>query len=105
MHAVIVTGGKQYLVKEGDTVRVEKLLAKEGEKVVFDKVLLAFDGKEGEVKLGQPELKDVKVEAMVLEQGKAKKIVVIKFKPKVRYHRKYGHRQRFTKVKIEKITV
>lgn len=103
MFAVIKTGGKQYLVKEGDVLSVEKLPQKVGEKIIFDQVFLIGDEKNKEVKIGQPIVKDAKVEAEILEQGKRPKIKVIKFKRKVRYHRKKGHRQFQTKVKIIKI--
>lgn len=99
MIAVIETGGKQYLVKTGDALKIEKLLAKEGEKVVFDKVLLTAKDDGSDVKIGTPFL-DMTVEAVVELQGRAKKIRVEKFKRKIRYHKVYGHRQPFTKVKI-----
>lgn len=100
MYAVIETGGKQYRVEEGDTVFVEKLEAKEGEKINFDKVL--FVSKEQPM-VGRPYVDGAKVEGTVLEQGKAKKVVVFKYKPKKNYKKKQGHRQPYTKVKIEKI--
>ncbi len=99
MIAVIETGGKQYLIKTGDAIKIEKLLALEGEKVSFDKVLLTAKDDGSDVKIGKPYL-DIVVEAMVEKQGRAKKIRVEKFKRKVRYHKVYGHRQPFTKVKI-----
>ena len=98
--AVIKTGGKQYKVSEKDKLKVEKLNAKEGQKVEFDQVLLVADG--DQVKLGTPVL-NKKVTAKVLAQGKAKKVRVEKYKPKVRYHKVYGHRQPFTEVQVEKI--
>lgn len=101
MYAVIETGGKQYRVQEGDVVFVEKLNAEEGETVNFDKILIV--SKEGELLTGKPYVEGVSVEGSVLEQGKAKKIIVFKYKPKKNYKRKLGHRQPFTKVKIEKI--
>ncbi|MBI2626899.1 MAG: 50S ribosomal protein L21 [Parcubacteria group bacterium] len=102
MHfAIILTGGKQYLVKEGDLLKVEKLNPKEGEDLVFDKVLLFSDGEA--VKLGKPYLEGASVRASILEQGKDKKKIVFRFKSKTRYKKKKGHRQPFTKVKIEKI--
>jgi large subunit ribosomal protein L21 len=100
--AVILTGGKQYKVAEGQVLNIEKIDKKVGSEIHFDKVLLSHDGKKTEI--GQPYLKGKKVTAKVLEQGKGKKIYVIKFKSKVRYRRKQGHRQLFTKVKIEKIS-
>lgn len=101
MYAVIETGGKQYRVQEGDVLFVEKLDIEEGEKVAFDKVLVV--SKEGDLAIGKPFVEGAKVEASVLEQGKAKKIIVYKYKAKKNYKKKQGHRQPFTKVKIEKI--
>jgi len=100
--AIIQTGGKQYQVKEGQVLKVEKLDKKEGAAINFDKVLLYNDGKK--TAIGQPFLKNVKVTAKVAKQAKAKKVLVVKFKSKVRYRRKRGHRQPYTQVKIEKIT-
>ena len=99
--AVIKTGGKQYKVKEGNWLKVEKINKKEGSNVVFDKVLLYSDEKKTEI--GKPYVKGVKVIGKLVKQGKAKKITVIKYKHKIRYRRKKGHRQLFTQVKIEKI--
>ena len=100
--AVIQTGGKQYIVKDGTVLKVEKLAGEQGGKVVFDRVLLV--GEEGgEVRIGTPTVSGAKVEAVILEQGRAPKVTVIKYKRKVRYKRKRGHRQHFTKVRIEKI--
>lgn len=101
MYAVIETGGKQYRVQEGDTLFVEKLDAEVGETISFDKVLIL--SKDGELQAGKPFVDGVKVEGSVLEQGKAKKIIVFKYKAKKNYRKKTGHRQPFTKVKIEKI--
>lgn len=101
MYAVIETGGKQYRVQEGDVVFVEKLNAEEGETINFDKILLV--SKEGELLAGKPYVEGVSVEGSVLEQGKAKKIIVFTYKAKKNSKRKLGHRQPFTKVKIEKI--
>lgn len=105
MIAVIQTGGKQYIVKEGQTLEVEKLEAVVGGAVSFDQVLLISDESGTSVKTGTPVVSGAKVEAEVLEQGRADKISVIKYKPKVHYRRNYGHRQPFTKVKISKIVV
>ncbi len=102
MYAVIEACGKQYKVSEGDLVFVEKLDAKEGEKVVFDRVLLISDGQK--IKIGTPTVKSAKVEATVVEQGKAKKILVYKYKAKKNERRTQGHRQPYTKIKIEKIS-
>ncbi len=101
MYAVIETGGKQYRVEEGDVVFVEKLDVEEGSNIDFDKVLLV--SKEGDVAAGKPYLEGAKVKATVLEQGKNKKIVVFKYKAKKNYKKKQGHRQPYTKVKIENI--
>lgn len=101
MYAVIETGGKQYRVQEGDTIFVEKLNNSEGEKVNFDRVL--FVSKEDDVKVGKPYVEGAKVEGTVLEQGKGKKVIIFKYKPKKDYRKKQGHRQPYTKVKIEKI--
>lgn len=102
--AVIKTGGKQYLVKEGDILRIEKLDKKIGDKMSFKDVLLCFDPKKKtEMELGKPTLKVIKVEAEIVAQGKARKVKIIKYKPKIRYHRDRGHRQLYTEVKILKI--
>lgn len=99
MIAVIQTGGKQYVVKEGDVVKIEKLEAKVGDKVSFETLMSA----EGEnVALGTPSLGQ-KVSGEVVEQGRDAKIEVVKYKAKSRYTRRTGHRQHFTKVKIAKI--
>ena len=99
--AVIKTGGKQYKVKKGDKIKVEKLNTEEGKKVKFDTLMIASaDAKE--VNLGKPSLGE-KVEGKVLEQGKDKKIDVVKYKSKTRYLRNKGHRQPFTKVEITAI--
>ena len=103
MYAVIDACGKQYKVAEGDLVFVEKLEANEGEKVTFDQVLLVSDN--GKAKVGNPTIKGAKVEATVVKQGKAKKIVVFKYKAKKNERKKQGHRQPYTQVKIEKISV
>lgn len=99
MIAVIYTGGKQYLVQEGDLLKVEKLEAKPGEQVSFD-VLMTADG--AKVAIGMPTLTK-KVSAEVVAQGRAAKISVVKNKAKARYTRRVGHRQPFTQVKIGKI--
>ena len=101
MHAVIKTGGKQYLVKKGDILKIEKIDKKVGSKINFTDVLLYFDEKTQ--KIGNPRVKGAKVEGEILEQGRDKKISIIKYKSKIRYHRKKGHRQAYSKVKIEKV--
>jgi len=100
-YAIVETGGKQYRVQVGDTVRVEKLGAGEGESVVFDKVLAI--AKDGQVTVGTPYVDGAKVTAKVAAQGKAPKILVFKYKAKSNYRRKSGHRQPFTAVTIEAI--
>lgn len=100
--AVIQTGGKQYLVKQGDTIRVEKLEAKEGSTLSFDALLVA-DEEGKEAKVGTPVVKGAKVSAKVTGAGRADKVTVVKYKAKVRYRRKAGHRQPFTQLLIEDI--
>ena len=100
MYAVIVSGGKQYKVSEGDVIRVEKLKVEEGEKVSFDQVLLINDGS---LKIGTPTVQGAKVSGTVLQNGKGKKVIVYRYKRKSGYHKKNGHRQLFTEVKIDKI--
>lgn len=122
MLAIIKTGGKQYLVSKGDKIKVEKLEApssapasvkasadkkaaedkKEGKKVVFDEVLLLE--KEGKISIGTPFIKGAKVEGKILKQGRSKKVVIFKQKPKKRYKIKKSHRQPFTEVEITKIS-
>lgn len=102
MYAVIETGGKQMTVREGDVVRVERVEAKPGDLVTFDRVLLVG---EGEPRIGMPTVESASVQARVVRQGRARKIVVMKFKAKSHYRHKTGHRQAFTEVRIEKIAV
>jgi len=101
MLAVIKTGGKQYLVKAGDKIKIEKIEGEVGAKVEFAEVL--FLGDEKEVKVGNPFLKGVKIEGKILKQGKAKKVTGVKHKSKKRYSVKFGHRQEMTEVEIAKI--
>lgn len=101
MYAVIETGGKQYLIKKDQVLKVEKLNVKEGEKAVFDKVLLTADDDGKNVKIGNPYLEGVTVEATMIKQGRDKKVRVEKFKNKTRYHKVYGHRQKYSQVKIK----
>ncbi len=103
MFAVISTGGKQYKVSEGQTIRVEKIAGEIGGPVSFDHVLMFFDGKA--VKVGQPALTDVAVTGHIVEQGKAKKVIVFKQKRRKRYRRKAGHRQQYTALKIDNIKI
>ncbi len=100
MLAVIATGGKQYLVKTGETLKIEKLPVVEGEKVVFDQVLLTAKDDGSDVKIGQPFLEGVTISATLEKQGKERTLRVEKFKRKVRYHKVRGQRQRFSLVKI-----
>ncbi len=99
MYAIIVTGGKQYRVSEGDEISVEKLDVEEGKQVTFDNVI-AVGG--DSLKVGK-DCASAKVNATVLSQGRSRKVVVYKYKPKTGFHKKNGHRQPFTKVKIDKI--
>jgi large subunit ribosomal protein L21 len=101
MYAVIATGGKQYRVKEGDVIFVEKLDANEGDTVEVGEVLAV--GKEGDIQFGSPLVSGAKVILRVLAQDKNRKIIVFKFKAKKNYRRKTGHRQPYTKVAVEKI--
>lgn len=102
MFAIIETGGKQYKVKEGDTLRVELLNVEEGQEIDLEKVLMVSNGEE--VKVGNPYVAGAKVTVKVKEHGKGKKIIVFKFKAKKNYRRKQGHRQPYTAIVIEKIT-
>ena len=99
MYAIIATGGKQYKVAEGDIIKVEKLGLEAGETVTFDQVLAVNNGK---LVVGNPTVANATVSATVVEEGKNKKIVVYRYKSKTGYHKKNGHRQPFTKIKIEK---
>lgn len=103
MYAVIVTGGKQYKVSEGDVVFIEKLDADAGESVTFDKVELV--GGNGDLKIGTPYVDGAKVTASVVKNGKSKKITVFKYKAKKNEKKKIGHRQPYTKVQIQTITL
>ena len=99
MYSIIATGGKQYKVAEGDVVKVEKLGVEAGETVTFDQVIAISDNG---LKVGD-DVKAASVTASVVENGKDKKVIVYKYKRKTGYHKKNGHRQQYTKVKIEKI--
>ncbi len=101
MLAVIRTGGKQYLVSPGDKIKIEKLDVEEGKEIKFSDVLLLEKNKKLEI--GTPKVKEVKVVGKVLQQGKAKKVIIFKYKAKKRYKVKKGHRQPFTEVEITKI--
>ena len=101
MYAVVESGGKQYRVQEGDILRVEKISGEVGSPVTFDKVLLFSDG--DKVDVGQPVLNKATVNGHIVQQGKARKIIVFKYKRRKRYRRKQGHRQQYTAVQIDQI--
>lgn len=101
MYAIIETGGKQYKVAEGDTIFVEKMEVPEGDQVTIDRVLMV--GGDGTTKVGKPVVEGAKVVAKAVSHGKAKKIIVFKFKAKKNYRKKQGHRQPYTKLAIESI--
>ena len=103
MYAIIKTGGKQYKASEGDVLVIEKLDAEEGASVTFNEVLLVVDGEE--IKLGRPFVEGAKVTATVETNGKGPKIHIFKYKSKNNYRRRQGHRQPFSKVKIDKIEI
>ena len=103
MLAVVKTGGKQYKVSPGDKVKIERIDKKEGSEISFKEVLLVEKNKK--LYLGDPLVKGAKVIGKVLEQGKGKKVIVFKYKPKTRYKKKQGHRQLFTQVEITKIEI
>lgn len=99
MYAIIATGGKQYKVSEGDVIRVEKLSAQAGENVTFDNVLAVSNDT---LKVGA-DVANATVDATVVENGRGKKVIVYRYKRKSGYHKKNGHRQAYTQVKIDKI--
>jgi len=101
MYALIKTGGKQYRVAEGDTLRVEKIEGKVGEVVEFEEVLMIANGER--VEIGMPMLKDSKVVGEIVEQGKGEKIIVFKSKRRKGYRKKQGHRQQYTALRIKEI--
>ncbi|HHX54843.1 MAG TPA: 50S ribosomal protein L21 [Clostridiales bacterium] len=101
MYAIIATGGKQYKVSEGDIIKVEKLGKDAGEEVTFDQVIAVNDGK----LLVGDKANNASVTATVIDEGKNKKIIVYRYKAKKGYHKKSGHRQPYTKVKIDKINL
>ena len=102
MQAIIVTGGKQYKVNEGDVLYIEKLEAEAGQTVTFDQVLAILDGETA--KFGAPVVEGASVEATVVKNGKGKKIRIFKYTPKKGYRKRQGHRQPYTKVEIGKIS-
>ena len=101
MQAIIVTGGKQYKVSEGDVLFIEKLEAEAGQTITFEQVLAVLDG--DNATFGAPVVEGASVEANVVKNGKGKKVLVFKYKPKKNYRRRQGHRQPYTKVEITKI--
>ena len=100
MLAVIKTGGKQYKVSPGNKIKIEKVEGKEGEEITFNQVLLLE--KQKKVEIGTPLVKGAKVIGKILQQGKGKKVIILKYKPKTRYKKKTGHRQPFTEIEILK---
>ena len=103
MHAIIVTGGKQYKVAEGDVLYIEKLEAEAGETITFNQVLAVMDG--DNATFGAPVVEGASVEATIVKNGKGKKIRIFKYTPKKGYRKRQGHRQPYTKVEIGKISV
>lgn len=102
MYAVIKTGGKQYKVSEGETLKVEKLAADEGAKVDLDQVLMVADG--DNVKVGTPYIDGGKVTATIKAHGKGKKVEIVKFRRRKHYRKQQGHRQEFTEIEINNIS-
>lgn len=103
MYAVVKSGGKQYRVEEGGTLRIEKISGEVGEPVSLDRVLMLSDGEN--VSVGTPVLENVVVKGHILRQDRLRKIIVFKYKKRKRYRRKLGHRQTFTEIKIDRIEV
>jgi large subunit ribosomal protein L21 len=103
MHAIIVTGGKQYRVTEGDTLFIEKLPNEAGDKITFDQVLAILDG--DKATFGTPAVAGASVSAEVVKNGKGKKVRIFKYNPKKGYRKRQGHRQPYTKVTIGKISL
>ena len=101
MYAIVDSGGKQYKIHEGEILRVEKIPGEVGSPVSFDKVLMVSDGEN--VRIGKPVLENVAISGHIVEQGKAKKIIVFKYKRRKRYRRKQGHRQQYTSIKVDSI--
>jgi len=103
MYAVVTTGGKQYRVQKGETLKIEKISGDVGSQFDFDQVLMVSDG--DRVEIGQPLVENAVISAHIVEQGKHKKILVFKYKRRKRYRRTQGHRQQFTAVKIDNISL
>jgi large subunit ribosomal protein L21 len=102
VHAIIQTGGKQYKVSPGDTLRVEKLMGQRGDQIELPQVLFYTEGEQ--ILVGNPYLPNVKVVGEILDQRRAKKVIVFKMKRRKGYHKRQGHRQSFTTVRIKEIT-
>lgn len=100
--AVIKTGGKQYKVAEGQNLKIEKLPQAASDAVVFDDVLMVANG--DQIQIGQPKVEGARVTAKVLKKARARKIIILKYRPKKRYKKKMGHRQHYTEVQITKIS-
>ena len=103
MFAIIKTGGKQYIVSPGDKIKIEKVDEKEGDEIIFEEVLLLEKNKKLEI--GTPIVKGAKVTAKILKQGKGKKVIIFKHKPKKHYKVKKGHRHLLTEIEVTKITI
>jgi large subunit ribosomal protein L21 len=101
MYAIVSQGGKQYKVREGETLRFEKISGDVGSSITFENVLAFSNGEE--LSVGQPSLDNVSVNGTITEQGKSKKIIVFKYKRRKRFRRKQGHRQQYTAVRIDSI--
>lgn len=102
MYAIVATGGKQYRVKEGDTLRIEKLVAEAGDSVELDKVLLVGEGED--IKVGAPYLDGAKVTAKVAANGRGDKVKIVKFRRRKHHRKQMGHRQAYTEIEITGIT-
>jgi large subunit ribosomal protein L21 len=102
-YAILEIGGKQYVAREGQSIEVDRLPLKAGDKVEWEQVFLLAN--DGDVQVGAPTVASALVKGTVLEQIKARKVIVFKYKPKVRYRRKQGHRQQYTRVLIDSIGV
>jgi len=102
-YAVVTIGGHQYVVHEGQELEVQKLPQNEGETFVIEKVHMVFDENGNEVKIGAPFVSGVKILASKQKEFRDTKVMVVKFKPKIRYHKRVGHRQTLNRLKIEKI--
>ncbi len=103
MYAIVETGGKQYRVAEGDVIQVASLPAEAGATITLGRVLLV--GTEERVEIGDPAVRGAAVTATVLGQGRGRKVTVVKYKPKAHYRKKTGHRQGYTRVRVEKISI